>query len=70
LMPDHDTSPGDDEPTAGGRLDDWVGVAKGERSARWSRGRFRNAGAQGCSTLVALALLSLVALTAVLISVL
>ncbi len=52
------TSPGDDDEGrlehAGRMADDWVGVARGERSARWGGGRFRNVGAdRGCMLMLA-----------------
>lgn len=58
-----DTSPGDD-PTPGEMIDDWVGVARGTRSARWRGGRFRNPGAQkGCGS-TAMVVLVLISATA------
>ena len=54
-MTPHDTSPGDDPQrpsTPGERVDDWIDVGTGKKPAFWKRGRFRNPGAQGCSTLV------------------
>ena len=59
-----DTSDGDD-PTFGERVDDWAGVARGDRSAQWRNGRFRNPGARGCGSSALLMLVAVVSAAAV-----
>jgi hypothetical protein len=62
-MTPHDTSPGDDQPSVGERIDDLGDVATGRSGGRWYRGRFRNKGAQPCSVVTAMAFLTLAAVT-------